>query len=151
MNSMPEFVPLQHQQSQIGMASTMSGCTWHTVNGANTNSTSPSRHLVLSQHLPPPSPTSTGGNPLAGLAHQMQLAMMVENSGVGVDPAAASHMTEVLLNTVSGISTLRAAVGENVLAEFLGLLLKDGASSSSLTKGGNASSNSYLPVGLLDN
>ena len=76
------------------------------------------------------------------------MAMMVENSGIGVDSSAASHMTEVLLNTVSGISTLRTALGDHVLAELLGLLMKDGGGGSSARGKGGAS---YLPVGLLDN
>lgn len=75
------------------------------------------------------------------------MAMMVENSGIGVDSSAASQMTEVLLNTVSGISTLRTAMGDHVLAELLGLLMKDGRGSSARGKGAA----SYLPVGLLDN
>jgi hypothetical protein len=75
------------------------------------------------------------------------MAMMVENSGIGADSSAASHMTEVLLNTVSGICTLRTAMGDHVLAELLGLLIKDGGGSSARGKGAA----SYLPVGLLDN
>ena len=71
--------------------------------------------------------------------------MMVENSGIGVDVSTASHVTEILLNTVSGISTLRSAVGENVLTELLTLLLKDGPSARSARQA------PHLPVGLLDN
>lgn len=69
------------------------------------------------------------------------MAMMVESGGVGVDGAAAGHMTEVLLSTVSGISTLRSAMGDHVLSELLALLLKDG-------KGQRTA---HLPLGLLDN
>lgn len=131
----------------------MSGCTWHTVKStglASSSNTSPSRAvpLSISQHLPPPSPSSGGGNPLAALTHQIQVAMMVENSGIGVDVSTAGHVTEILLNTVSGISTLRSAVGENVLTELLTLLLKDGPSSRQSSSSRQAP---HLPVGLLDN
>jgi hypothetical protein len=139
------------QAGHGGASTTMSGCTWHTVKstGLGSSNTSPSRAvpLSISQHLPPPSPSSGGGgNPLAALTHQIQVAMMVENSGIGVDVSTASHVTEILLNTVSGISTLRSAVGENVLTELLTLLLKDGPSSRNSSRQAP-----HLPVGLLDN
>jgi len=136
----------------------MSGCTWHTVNSSREQeqhvglSSSPSRPaavpLSIAQHLPPPpSPSSGSGNPLSSLTQQIQMAMMVENCGIGVDVSTASHVTEILLNTVSGISTLRSAVGENVLTELLTLLLKDAPS----TRARQHQPPAHLPVGLLDN
>ena len=115
----------------------MSGCTWHTVNSTTSPSSSP---VSLAQHLPPASPT-----PLSSLSQQIQIAMMIENSGVGVDNNAAMQMTEVLMNTVSGLNTLRLALGEPVLGEFLALLLKDNKREPSSAR------DAYLPNGLLDN
>ena len=120
----------------------MAGCTWHTVNTQG-SSASPQRavSLSLSQQVMPQSPSSGAVNPLSSLTQQVQMAMMVESAGAGVDAGAASQMTEVLLSTVSGISTLRSALGDHVLSELLALLLKDG-------KGQRAA---HLPLGLLDN
>ena len=158
--SAPGSVSLRHHQSEP--AATMAGCTWHTVNNAGGSSAGPLSSspprvsaaapvLAISQHLPPQSPSSNGGNPLASLTQQVQMAMMVENTGMGVDSTAAGQMTEVLLNTVSGISTLRSAVGDHVLSELLSLLLKDGPSTRPGRATPGPSSAGYLPVGLLDN
>ncbi len=133
----------------------MGGCTWHTVQnspqiqaavpgvggpgGANGNP------ILISQLLNSPTrdPGSAGpvassvnqNNPLSALTQQIQAAMMVENSGLGADQVTASQVTEVLMNTVSGLNTLRTALGDNVLAEFLSLLLKDSTTVSNAASG----------------
>jgi hypothetical protein len=134
--------------SAPAVSATMSGCTWHTV-----KSQTPVSHqgrpvpISISQHLPPQSPSSGGANPLAALTHQIQMAMVMEshNSGGSLEGPSASQLTEVLLTTVSGISTLRSAIGDHVLAELLALMLKDGKP----PRGG--STDPHLPFGLLDN
>jgi hypothetical protein len=119
---------------------------------------------------------SSENHPLSSLTQQVHVALMMENSGIGSDQSIAIQMTEVLLNTVSGLNTLRNAIGENVLGEFLSLLLRDGCKSSAANglaymappqnvatppaSGGRAISSDYhniasgsynLPIGLLDN
>ncbi len=124
-------------------AATMSGCTWHTVNQMG----SPQRPVALSisQHLPPQSPSSGNVNPLSALTQQLQMAIMM-GGGSGLEGVSASQLTEVLLSTVSGIKTLRAAVGDNVMTELLSLLLKDGRPPPPRT-----GTDPHLPLGLLDN
>lgn len=158
----PPFVPsYSRYRTQMSSVSTpvanesgtlMSGCTWHTVNSNNASSPARGQHTIisLSQSLPPASPGHN--SPLSSLTQQIRMAMAMENSGLGVDTQAAAQMTEVLMNTVSGLNTLRSALGEGVLGEFLALLLKDSSRSSSGGGAGTADSGqTYLPVGLLDN
>jgi hypothetical protein len=77
------------------------------------------------------------------------MAMIMEGNKTGspasTDPSVTVQMTEILMSTVSGINTLRSALGDNVVRELLALLLKDMPPKSS------RGDNSYLPVGLLDN
>lgn len=148
----PTYARYRTQMSSVstpagGEYGMMSGCTWHTVNANGSNLHSPSNDTIaISQHLLPMSPSSN--NPLSSLTQQIQMAMMMENSGIGVDGNSAMAMTEILMNTVSGINTLRAAIGENVLGEFLALLLKDGRDRTSDSRD---SGQTFLPIGLLDN
>jgi hypothetical protein len=133
----------------------MGGCTWHTVqnspqiqaavpNGGGIPNGNP---ILISQLINSPPREMVGSssgavaaaaaqnNPLSSLTQQIQSAMMVENSGLGADTTTAAQITEVLMNTVSGLSTLRIALGDQVLAEFLSLLLKDSTSVSSAASG----------------
>ena len=121
------------------ISTTMGGCTWHTVNNQGNPGHQRPVPISISQHLPPQSPSSGATNPLAGMTHQIQMAMMIDGS-------SASHLTEVLLQTVSGISTLRSALGDHVLTELLALLLKDGKPPR-----GGGNTDPHLPLGLLDN
>lgn len=74
------------------------------------------------------------------------MAMMMEThtGGGGIEGATPAQLTEILLSTVSGISTLRSAIGDHVLSELISLLLKDGRPPRGTT-------DSHLPLGLLDN
>jgi len=145
----------------------MGGCTWHTV--AAGSSTSPilssgsgqrsgggpgsgtvgGGPILLSPQLPQQGDMNNGGNPLASLTQQMHMALMMQNSN-GDYQSMAMQMTEVLLNTVSGINTLRNAVGDEILGEFLSLLLKDGSDNQTSAANGMAymaTSNSVQPPG----
>lgn len=102
-----------------------------------------SNPILISQLLNSPHRDSTSAgqsssnqnNPLSSLTQQIQAAMMMENSGLGADQTTAAQVTEVLMNTVSGLNTLRTALGDHVLAEFLSLLLKDSSTVSTAATG----------------
>jgi hypothetical protein len=139
-NSIPE-------RAAPTISGAMAGCTWHTVNNQGSNPHQRPVAISISQHLPPQSPSSGSTNPLAALTQQIQMAMMMESHSQGShgELSSASQLTEVLLTTVSGLNTLRSAIGDHVLAELLALLMKDGKP----PRGG--STEPHLPLGLLDN
>jgi hypothetical protein len=125
---------------------TMGGCTWHTVQNSpqiqaavpsGGQGGSSSNPILISQLLNSPhrDPGAPSSNPLSSLTQQIQAAMMAESSGLGADQTTAAQITEVLMNTVSGLNTLRIALGDNILAEFLSLLLKDSTTVSSAASG----------------
>jgi len=98
-------------------ATTMSGCTWHTVSEGEWP---PYRPLNISQHLPT-QPAQPAVTPL-----QQQILQVMSQSGP-VDYAAVSHVTDVLIQTVSGINLLKRSLGDHVVASLIALVLKDSA------------------------
>lgn len=99
-------------------STTMSGCTWHTVSEGEWPSYRP---LSISQHLPPHAPQQHALTPLQQQIHQV----MSQHEGVQVDISAVSHVTDVLINTVTGINLLKRSLGDHVVASLVALVLKD--------------------------
>ena len=95
----------------------MSGCTWHTVSDGDWPNYRP---LSISQHLPQQQTVS----PLQQQIHQV----MSQNGSAPVDLAAVSHVTDVLINTVSGINFLKRSLGDHVVASLISLVLKESPS-----------------------
>ena len=97
---------------------TMSGCTWHTVSDGEWPSYRP---LNISQHLPQHNSQQHALTPLQQQIHQV----MSQHEGVQVDISAVTHVTDVLINTVTGINLLKRSLGDHVVASLVALVLKD--------------------------
>ena len=74
--------------------------------------------LSIAQHLPAPQ--------LSPLQQQIQHLMTTQ--GGPSDLASVVHVTETLISTVNGMSTLKRALGAHVVGSLMALLLKEDTS-----------------------